>query len=372
MESNIWNIEQDYGRYRQIVRGKIKQDLKKYISNEELIGKKGKDFISIPIPQIDIPTFRFGRRGANGVGEGEGEPGTPIGRGDADVDESGEAGNIPGTHIVEVDFTIEELMQILAEELELPRIQPRGAAKIKTQRDRYSQISKVGPESLRHFKRTYKEALKRQITSGSYDPLNPYIVPIHEDKRYLSWKTKQRPESNALIIYMMDVSGSMGDEQKEIVRIESFWIDTWIQANYKGVATRYIIHDAVATEVDSDTFFHTRESGGTVVSSAYELCFKIIEEEYPPEIWNIYTFHFSDGDNWTAEDNNRCVNILREKILPRVNLFCYGQTTSKYGTGEFIRELEGKITNSDNLVTSRIDSKEDIYQSIKDFLGKGV
>jgi uncharacterized sporulation protein YeaH/YhbH (DUF444 family) len=71
---------------------------------------------------------------------------------------------------------------------------------------------------------------------------------------------------------MMDVSGSMGDEQKEIVRTTSFWIDTWIRAHYKGVQTRYIIHDAVAQEVDRETFFHTRESGGTVISSAYELC----------------------------------------------------------------------------------------------------
>ena len=73
--------------------------------------------------------------------------------------------------------------------------------------------------------------MKRQITAGTYDPANPLIVPIHEDKRYLSWKTKPTPESNALIVYMMDVSGSMGDEQKEIVRIETFWIDTWIGRN---------------------------------------------------------------------------------------------------------------------------------------------
>src|SRR5207244_12245293 len=128
-------------------------------------------------------------------------------------------------------------------------------------------------------------------------PLNPYIVPIHEDKRFLSWKTKQRPESNALILYMMDVSGSMGDEQKEIVRIESFWIDTWIQTNYNGVITRYIIHDAVAQEVDRETFFHTRESGGTVISAEYELCNKIIEEEYPQEQWNGKVCSRHDGEH---------------------------------------------------------------------------
>jgi uncharacterized protein len=367
----VLNIEQDYLRFRQIVRGRIKQDLKKYISQGELIGKKGKDFVSIPIPQIEMPNFRFGRRNTGGVGQGDGEPGQALAPGDVDEDGKGQAGNAPGGHILEVDLTMDELAQILAEELELPRIQPKGSAKIKTERDHYSQVSKVGPESLRHFKRTYKEALKRQITAGSYDPLNPYIVPIHEDKRYLSWKTKQRPESNALIIYMMDVSGSMGDEQKEIVRVESFWIDTWIQTNYKGVVTRYIIHDAVAQEVDSETFFHTRESGGTVISSAYELCNKIIEDEYPQELWNTYVFHFSDGDNWSGGDTDRCINILKSDILPKVNLFGYGQVESTYGSGQFIRELENNISDIDNLVTSRIESKDDIYKSIKDFLGKG-
>src|SRR5215475_293444 len=80
----VLNIEQDYLRFRQIVRGKIKQDLKKYISQGELIGKKGKDFVSIPIPQIEMPSFRFGRRNTGGVGQGEGEPGTALSPGDLD------------------------------------------------------------------------------------------------------------------------------------------------------------------------------------------------------------------------------------------------------------------------------------------------
>src|SRR5258708_27797037 len=99
----------------------------------------------------------------------------------------------------------------------------------------------------------------------------PVIIAIPDDKRYGSWKTEPEPIANAVIIYMMDVSGSMGDEQKEIVRIESFWIDAWLQKQYKGLESRYIIHDAVAREVDRDTFFHTRESGGTLSSNAAKL-----------------------------------------------------------------------------------------------------
>ena len=112
---------------------------------------------------------------------------------------------------------------------------------------------------------------------------------------------------------MMDVSGSMGDEQKEIVRIESFWIDAWLQKQYKGLESRYIIHDAVAREVDRETFFHTRESGGTMISSAYKLCSQLIDDHYPPDEWNIYPFHFSDGDNWSMDDTLLCVELLKNE-----------------------------------------------------------
>jgi len=362
-------IEQDHNRFRQIVRGKVKQDLRKYISHEELIGRKGKDLISIPVPQIDIPTFRFSPQSQGGVGQGEGDAGTPIASGDEAG--SGEAGNQPGEHLLEVDITVEELAQILGEELELPKIEPKGTKKIQVEKDMYSAVRRTGPESLRHFKRTYKEALKRQITSGIYNHRNPLILPIREDKRFLSWKTKPTPECNALIVYMMDVSGSMGDEQKEIVRIETFWIDTWLRSQYKGLVTRYIVHDAAAKEVNEEQFYHLRESGGTMISSAYNYFNKMIDEEYDLEQWNIYGFHFSDGDNWSGGDTDKCVTLLEEQLLPKVNLFCYGQVESAYGSGEFLRELDESFDAAENLVTSKIQSKDDIYGSIKDFLGKG-
>jgi uncharacterized sporulation protein YeaH/YhbH (DUF444 family) len=170
---------------------------------------------------------------------------------------------------------------------------------------------------------------------------------------------------------MMDVSGSMGDEQKEIVRIESFWLDTWLRNQYQGLESRYIIHDAMAKEVDRETFFRTRESGGTMISSAYKLCAKLIEEEYSPSEWNIYPFHFSDGDNWSVDDTVTCIELLKTKILPAVNLFCYGQVESPYGSGQFIKDLEEHFDEEDNVITSDIKGKDAIMDSIKTFLAKG-
>jgi uncharacterized sporulation protein YeaH/YhbH (DUF444 family) len=197
------------------------------------------------------------------------------------------------------------------------------------------------------------------------------VVPIPDDKRYRSWKTEAEPVANAVIIYMMDVSGSMGDEQKEIVRIESFWIDAWLQKQYKGLESRFIIHDAVAREVDRETFFHTRESGGTMISSAYKLCSQLIDDHYPPEEWNIYPFHFSDGDNWSMDDTLACVEILKSKLLPRSNMFAYGQVESPYGSGQFIKDLRDHFGKDERVVTSEIRDKDAIVGSIKEFLGKG-
>jgi sporulation protein YhbH len=367
----VAKIEQDTRRFREIVRGNVRRNLRKHMSNGDLIGRQGDRLVSVPVPHIEIPRFKFGRRQTGGVGQGDGEKGTPIG---FDPDQPGggdEAGNLPGDHMMEVEISLQELAEILGEELELPNIEPRGKENIESRVDRYTGIRRVGPESLRHFKRTYREALKRQIAMGTYDFKSPMVIPVREDKRYRSWKTHYEPDSNAVIIYMMDVSGSMHDRKKEIVRLTAFWIDTWLRSQYQKVEVRYIIHDAAAREVDQHAFYHTRESGGTAISSAYLLCRDLIRETYAPVDWNIYPFHFSDGDNW-RDDNVKCAHLLIDDILPSVNLFCYGEVGSSRSRSRFLRVLHHlDLEKSGRLTAHQISAKEEIYDAIKDFLGKG-
>jgi len=362
-------IERDRARFKKIVRGAVRSGIRKYISQGELIGRKGKDLVSIPLPQLEIPRFRFGKAG-QGVGQGEGNPGDPVAVDpDADGQGAGQAGSDPGEHILEVELSIEELAEMLAEELALPRIEPRGKKNIVSEKDKYVGIASTGPESLRHFKRTYRQALKRQLMTGTYDAGDPQVWPVKEDIRYRSWKARPEPETNAVIIYMMDVSGSMGEKQKELVRLTSFWIDTWIRSQYQGVDRRFIIHDAAAREVDYETFFHTRESGGTRISSAYDLCLKLIKEEYPPGEFNIYPFHFSDGDNF-SDDDGRTLDLLKEIVLAS-NVFCYGQVESSWGSGHFFRLLGEKEKEEEKILKAEIKDREGIYDALKVFLGTG-
>ena len=367
----MMDIQRDTRRFKQIVRGRIRENLRKYITHGEMIGRKGRDIVSIPVPQLDVPRFRFGKNGSGGVGQGDGEVGDPVGKPGQGQGAGSGAGSEPGGgHFLEVEISLDELAEMLGDELELPRIQPKGTATIEAEKSKYNSIRQTGPESLRHFRRTYLRALRRQITTGEYQPRDPRVVPVKQDKQYRSWNDIPNPQVNAAVIYLMDVSGSMTDEQKEIVRTEAFWIDAWLGRQYRGVEKRYIIHDAAAKEVDEHTFYHTRESGGTRISSAYKVAADLIQQRLPPADWNLYCFQFSDGDNW-GDDNKRAFEILTEKLIPAVNLFCYGQVESPYGSGDFIDALEKQFPDHEKLVVSEIADKDAIYESIRTFLGKG-
>ena len=366
-------IKRDHARFRKIVKGKIRDNLRRYVSHGEMIAPKGDGKFKIPMPQIQTPRFKFGDKSQGGMGQGEGKPGDPVDKGEGQEGEGdGKAGEGEGKKELEVELDLDELASILGEELELPNIEPKGKKQIESTVDRYTSVGVTGPDSLRHYKRTFKEALKRQIVMGEYDPENPVIIPHRSDYRYRASSSKTEFENSAVVIYMMDVSGSMGDEQKEIVRTESFWINLWLKSQYKDIEIRYIIHDATAKEVNEETFFRTRESGGTLISSAFNLCKEIIEKDYNPNEWNIYPFHFSDGDNWSSDDTKLCLELLDNVIIPASNMFCYGQVESRYGSGQFYKDLDTKYgKDQDKVVLSKIKNKDGILDSIKEFLGKG-
>ena len=364
-------IDSDHARFRAIVKGRVRENLKHFVVQGELIAQRGKKSVTIPMNEIRLPRFRHSWEDQEQVGQGPGKEGDVLGSDGETGEGAGQAGDQPGEHPLEVELSLDELAKILGEELELPNIKPKGRKVMKSASGRFTGIRRSGPESLLHFKRTFRAALKRSVSSGEYDPGEPLVLPVREDKRYRARKEVLLPHSAAALIYMMDVSGSMGDEQKEIVRLESFWIDLWIQSHYKNTETRYIIHDVEAQEVDRDTFYRTKESGGTRISSAYQLAATIAQKDFPTEEWNLYFFHFSDGDNWGEDDSSTCLQLLEEEILPSANLFAYGQVKSAYGSGAFYPVLDKALGSRENVALSKIDSKESILDSIKDFLGRG-
>lgn len=362
------SIKRDHNRFKDIVKGRIKHDLGKYISHGEIVGRKEGEAVKIPVPSMDIPNFRFGSADKNGVGQGQGE-GDGQGEAGEGPAKGQQVGSDPGDHQFSVEMSVEDLAEILGESLSLPNIEPRGDKNLDNFKNKYNSIAKIGPQGLRNLRSTYKRSLRRTMANGSHDP-EKVMIPIKDDFKFKSPKIAKKPESQAVIFYMMDVSGSMTDTQKNIVQTEVFWINTWLKKHYRHLEVCFIVHDASAKEVTEEEFFTISANGGTLISSAYKLAQKKIEEEYNPQDWNIYAFHFSDGDNWNEDDTHLSIKLIKEFFLPIVNSFNYGQVTSSHGSGQFLTSVSTRV-NHPRFISTVIHKKEEILDSIRAFLGKG-
>lgn len=360
-------IDADVERFKGIVRGRIKSDLKKLVSNSDMIGRVGGKTIKIPIHSIDLPRFMYGGKGQGGGGVGMGD--SLDGQGKGKGKGGDQAGEGTEEHPFDMEFNEEEIAQILIDQLELPNLENKGKGKVNSEKNKYNKISNLGPDSLRHNQRTFKEALKRNISSGSYNPDDPYVIPIKADKRFRSYSTKDMPEINAVAVHVADISGSMGEDQRKIIQAEVFWIDLLLRKAYKDIASVFIVHDTQAKEVSREEFFTASSGGGTQIESAYKLADEILTTRYPFTENNNYLYQYSDGDNYNT--NDICGQLLTERILPNVNQFCYGQVKSQGGSGEFIDYLGSKFADNDKMTLCQIDSADDILKSIKSFFEKG-
>ncbi|MDP3705745.1 MAG: YeaH/YhbH family protein [Legionellaceae bacterium] len=158
------------------------------------------------------------------------------------------------------------------------------------------------------------ERLKKKITAV------PFIDTI--DLRYNNRVRIPAPTTQAVMFCVMDVSGSMDEPKKDIAKRFFILLYLFLKRNYAKIDLVFIRHHTSAKEVDENDFFYSRETGGTVVSSALELLNTTIEKRYNPSAWNIYVAQASDGDNWNA-DSPYCLELLRDKIMPLVQYFAY-------------------------------------------------
>lgn len=357
------NIHGDLGRFREIVKGRVRRDLRRFMGSGEIKGNSGNGrTFSVPLPHIALPRLTYGKNGG-GIGQGDG------GKGDA-VDGAGhEAGEGTSQHAVELEVSLEELTDIMVAELGLPPLLPKGQHEVATERTRYNSIAPVGPNALRHGRRTFGRALLREMAAGTYDPAHPIVIPQKADMRFRSGRPSLQPMAAACAVYIMDVSGSMDTHQKEMARQTSFWINLWLRRNFPRMKTIYIIHDSVARRVDESAFFSTREGGGTLISSAYKLMLELMPIEFSPDDWNIFVFQFSDGDNWTTADTGLCLELLDGVILQHVNRFGYGQVNSQYGTGQFYHDLRAHFRDDDKVRITEIPDRDKVMTAIKALLG---
>jgi sporulation protein YhbH len=366
----------DRQRHRQKVRESIRDNISDLVAEESIIGKDKDKIIKVPIRGVKEYRFIYGDN-TPGVGQGDGnsQPGQVVGRQQGEQGQGqDQAGDQPGVDYYETDVTLEELIEIMFEDLELPDMERKILREVMSERlSKRKGYRRAGIRIRLDKKRTAISRIRRKLAvqrreGDEWDEEKRF--PFHQDDMiYRHLVTDTRPESNAVVLCIMDTSGSMDTMKKYLARSFFFLLYQFVCTKYRNVEIVFIAHHTEGREVTEEEFFHKGESGGTFISSGYNKALEIIQERYHPTLWNVYAFHCSDGDNFES-DNPATLKAAKE-LCEVCNLFGYGEIKplgSRYYESSMLnifRRLE-----ADNFQTVLIERKEDIWPSFKTFLAK--
>lgn len=386
----------------------IREAVSDAVRNRNITDMEKGDSITIPRRDISEPVFRHGRGGKREiVHPGNKEfvqgdriqrpPGGSGGSGSGEASDSGE-----GMDDFVFQISQSEFLEYLFEDLALPNMVKRqlsGSDSFDTKRAGFSE---VGNPNQVNIVRTMRSAQARRMAlSGKArkrkrelvalleempddapgrDALEEELVKLNRrlsavpfldefDLKYNLHVKVPKPSPKAVMFCVMDVSGSMTQDIKETAKRFFFLLYLFLQKNYEKIDVVFIRHHTQAQEVDEETFFYSRETGGTVVSSALKLMGEIIAERYSPHEWNIYCAQASDGDNW-QEDNERCHKALVDAILPMVQYYTYIEIGDREPQGLW-RLYEHLMSDyADRFAIQRVRDNAEIYPVFRELFRK--
>ena len=351
-------------RFLQRFRGQIRKAVTEAMTKRSVTDIDRGENVQIPAKDISEPVFRHGRGGRREVvqpgnkefvtGDRVPRPEESGGGGGSQASDSGE-----GMDDFVFELSRDEFLEFIFEDLELPNLVKRQLAREAAFKSQRAGFTADGSPSNLHVVRSMREALARRtamrapsrdrkqelerelealLASGSGDSerikaLREEIeglerkiaaVPFIDtfDLRYRNRVQVPKPSTQAVMFCLMDVSGSMDEIKKSLAKRFFLLLYLFLTRNYERTDVVFIRHHTVAMEVDEQDFFYSRETGGTVVSSALELMKDVIRDRYPSRDWNIYGAQASDGDNW-PEDSSNCHRLLMEDIMPCVQFYSY-------------------------------------------------
>ncbi len=365
----------DRHRHKHKLKETIRENIADIISEESIIGRDRNKIVKIPIKSIKEYRFIYGEN-SPGVSQGNGnqKTGDVVQEGDEEGEGQGKGGNKPGVDAYETEISLEELIEVMFDDLELPDLERKALKEVVTDDARKRKgIRHAGIRPRLDKRSSARNRVKRKLAAqrNRPDEVDPEErFPFHQDDlRYFHIAPTTKETSNAVIFCIMDTSGSMGTTKKYLARSFYFLLYQFVKQKYQNLEVVFIAHHTDAKEVSEDDFFHKVESGGTYISSGYKKALEIIEQRYHPSLWNIYAFHCSDGDNFYS-DNDRAVEAARE-LCQVCNLFGYGEikpTGSAYYSGSMLDVFE--VIDNPNFFTAVIEKKEDLWTTFKNFLSK--
>ncbi len=428
VKNQDWELSQrglkDAARHREKIRESIRQNIAGIIGEESIITRKEGQVVKVPIRGLKSYQFIYKRESAGGVGVGQGKAGKGdvIGRQPSPDGQPGQPGDRPGVDYLETEIDIEELIGMMLEDLGLPNLKKKAFTETIIPKGwKYESVEKTGILAHLDKKRTFKEAIRRTASfvetlmkntgqpedvcqkalaeaggdllraeevlrnGGSVDGNDPLIHLYNQDLRYRTLGKDIEYQSNAVVLAMMDVSGSMGTVKKYLARSFFFWLVEFLRQLYKNVQIRFIAHTAEAKLVDEHEFFHRGESGGTLCHSALDLATHLVQTEYNPSRWNIYPFLFSDGEDF---ESMKTVDSARTLMRLGVNILGYGEIevdpyTSSKLMETFAREMRLRPSSGKGGLRLHVGTegsvpflgvvlqdKSHVYPALKEFLRK--
>lgn len=389
-------------RFLRRYKNQIKRAVSDAIGKRSITDIEKGEHVTIPAKELSEPQFNRGKGGrVERVLPGNDEfiTGDKIKRppsesGQSSGNQASDQGD--GEDAFAFELTRDEFLELYFDDLELPDLVKKELARITTFKTVRGGITTSGIPSNINILRSMRQATGRRMALASpykrqlravEDALARYqaepspdanevgrleqeilrlkqkikTVPFIDtiDLRYNNRIQIQAPSTQAVMFCIMDVSGSMDEPKKDIAKRFFIFLYLFLTKNYKKIELVFIRHHTSAKEVDENDFFYSRETGGTVVSSALELLHHTIETRFNPSAWNIYVAQASDGDNWNA-DSPYCLELLRDKILPLLQYFAYIEIMPRHHQSlwEVYQQL---LTQFPNFAMENIDKVGDIY-----------
>jgi uncharacterized protein len=359
----------DWLRHNDKVREAVKDNLPNLIAGPDVLTGNGERTVFVPVRLLEHARFRLAdQQSRKGAGQGQGEPGDILrpARPDAGNDAGrGTGGNAEGEVKFVLELKIDDIVDWLWDELKLPDLKPKHSASVDDPEFVREGWDKHGARSRLDRRRTLKEAVKRRAVQ--VDPL-PFT---NEDLRYRQLARRSKPSTNAAVIFALDVSGSMGDEQRKLAKSFFFFALQGIRRQYAKVETVFVAHTVNAWEFSEQEFFQVSGGGGTVASSAFELTAQLLDTRFDPSRYNTYLFYASDGENF-SEDREAATASLSE-LAGIMNYLGYAEIVSgAYSSGDtetqrLFTQLEGEGLP---VGVSRLARFEDIWVAIRRFFAQ--
>lgn len=289
----------DWLRHNDKVREAVQNHLPDLIAGPDLITGPQDRTVQVPVRLLEHARFRLAEgRSETGAGQGKGKPGDVLQSGrpeDDEAGESGEGGNEDGEVKLLLEFSIDDVMDWVWDELKLPDLKPKPGGRIDEQELVREGWDKRGARSRLDRRRTVKEAIKRRAVQ--VDPV-PFT---NDDLRFRQLVTRSRPSTSAVVFFVIDVSASMTQIERKLAKSFFFFALQGIRRKYAKVQARFIAHTTHAWEFGESDFFQVSGIGGTIASSAFRLALELIRTELNPAQNNIYLFYASDGENFTED-----------------------------------------------------------------------